>query len=72
MLAGTFRIPLDADLFGFRIPALAINFGEATHGLFEQAHELIAYLLAALSVAHIAGALRHHFIKGNNVLRRML
>jgi cytochrome b561 len=29
-------------------------------------------VLAALVVAHIAGALRHHFVKHNTVLRRMI
>ena len=32
---------------------------------------VLAYVLAALVVIHIIGALRHHFIKRNDVLRRM-
>jgi cytochrome b561 len=32
----------------------------------------LAYLLAALVVIHMLGAMRHHLIKHNDVLRRML
>ena len=32
---------------------------------------IASYLLAALIVVHIAGSLRHHFIKRNDVMRRM-
>jgi cytochrome b len=32
---------------------------------------ILSYLLAALIVVHIAGALRHHFIKQNDMMRRM-
>ena len=32
---------------------------------------ILSYLLAALIVVHIVGSLRHHFIKRNDVMRRM-
>ena len=32
---------------------------------------IASYLLAALIVVHIAGSLRHHFMKRNDVMRRM-
>jgi cytochrome b561 len=32
---------------------------------------VLAYLLAAVVIVHIAGALRHHLLKRNDVLRRM-
>jgi cytochrome b561 len=32
----------------------------------------LAYLIAALVVVHVLGALRQHLIKHNDVLRRML
>ncbi|ABS63229.1 cytochrome B561 [Parvibaculum lavamentivorans DS-1] len=35
-------------------------------------HMINAYLLTALVLLHIAGALEHHFIRRDNVLRRML
>ena len=41
------------------------------HGLFEESHMILSYLLGALVVVHIVGALRHHLVKHNDVLRRM-
>jgi cytochrome b561 len=43
--------------------------------LFERlrlAHQLIAWALALLLVGHVGAALRHHLIKRDDVLRRML
>jgi len=42
------------------------------HELFEDSHKTLAYLLAVLVVVHVLGALRHHLIKHNDVLTRML
>lgn len=36
------------------------------------AHELVAYLLLALIVLHMAAALFHHFVRRDNVLNAML
>lgn len=69
-LAGSFRTPLTADLFGFNVPMLGA--GQASHGLLEGSHKLLAYLLAALVVVHVASALQHHFLRRNDVLRRMI
>ena len=72
-LAGTFRRPIAQDLFGIPIPQLLSGPGpdRIYHDLFEEAHMILSYLLAALVVVHIAGSLRHHFIKRNDVMRRM-
>jgi cytochrome b561 len=71
LLSGTMRRPLDAELFGaIPIPVLAL--GRPYHELFEDAHKIVAYTLLALVVVHVAAALRHHFVKRNDVLRRML
>ena len=43
----------------------------ATHALLEDTHKVLAYVLLALVVVHLVGALRHHFMKHDNVLRRM-
>jgi cytochrome b561 len=51
------------------VPALVDD--KSLHGTLEKSHEVLAYVLAALVVVHILGALRHHFIKKNDVLRRM-
>lgn len=45
---------------------------EATYGFMKQAHELLAYSIAALAILHAAAALWHHFIKKDDVLKRML
>jgi cytochrome b561 len=37
----------------------------------EESHMILAYLLAAVLVVHIIGALRHHIVKRSDVLRRM-
>ena len=35
-------------------------------------HELLAYAIAALLVLHVGAALRHHFVKKDDVLTRMI
>lgn len=37
-----------------------------------QAHGLLGYMLLAIIVLHLLGALKHHFIDRDNTLRRML
>jgi cytochrome b561 len=71
-LAGTFRTPMTKDLFGLPVPQIVASQDRSIHGLFEQSHAILSYLLAALVVIHVAASLRHHFIKHNAVLRRML
>jgi cytochrome b561 len=71
-LAGTFRNPLANDLLGVALPLIYQSSDRAIHGLFEESHKVLAYLLAALVVVHVLGALRHHLIKRNDVLARML
>jgi cytochrome b561 len=68
-LAGTFKRPMALDLFGLPIPPIVRD--RALHDFFEESHMISSYLLAALVVVHIAGSLRHHFIKRNTVMRRM-
>jgi cytochrome b561 len=70
-LAGTFRSPMTADLLGIRIPGLVASQDRTLHDVFEKSHEILSYLLAALVVVHIAGALWHHFVKRNDVLCRI-
>lgn len=68
-MAGTGRVALDRDVLGIGIPLFVHD--RAWRPLLEDSHKIIAYVLAALVVAHVAGALRHHFVKHNTVLRRM-
>ncbi len=70
-LAGTFRTPLAKDAFGLPVPSILVSQERAMHQLFEGSHKILSYLLAALVVVHIVGALRHRFMKHNEVLRRM-
>jgi cytochrome b561 len=42
------------------------------YDLLHETHELLAWTLFSLALLHIVAALKHHFIDGDNVLRRML
>jgi cytochrome b561 len=53
----------------FTISPLAHN--KSASGFFSQAHELLSYLLIAAFVMHVMGALYHHYILKDRVLRRM-
>ncbi|MCZ6829065.1 MAG: cytochrome b [Gammaproteobacteria bacterium] len=45
--------------------------GKELHEIGETLHKLLVWSLVALLSLHILAALRHHFIKRNDVLRRM-
>ena len=70
--ATTFRTPMTKDLLGIQVPALVTQVERSTRNLVETSHLVLAYVLAVLILLHIAGALRHHVLKKNDVLRRML
>ena len=70
-LVGTMRAPLSKDLFGIPFPLIFSSSERETHRLLEDTHKYLAYVLLALVVIHIVGALRHHLIKRTDVLRRM-
>ena len=58
VLAGTFRAPLDAKLFGFiPVPAIATNENPALHEQAEGLHMILSWALAALVIVHVAAAL---------------
>jgi cytochrome b561 len=38
----------------------------------ESTHHVLVKVLLAVALLHIAGALKHHFIDKNDVLKRML
>ena len=69
LLAGTFKQPLSTKLFGMVPVPMIINRDRALHELYESWHMVLSYLLLALIVLHVAAALRHHFLKRNDVLR---
>jgi cytochrome b561 len=72
VLTGTMRDPVAIQLFGFIDVPQLIGPGSGFHKLFEEGHELAAYLLIALAAVHAAAALYHHFVLHDAVLLRML
>lgn len=60
------------SVFGlFTLPNL-ISPDPQLRELFSGAHELLANALIVLIIAHVAAALKHHFIDKDTILRRML
>ena len=45
---------------------------ESIYEFMHETHELLATALIVIAAAHVLGALRHHFIKKDDVLKRML
>ncbi len=59
------------DWFGlFQVPLIPI--GHDLAGTLHEAHETMGFVMAALVVLHVGGALRHHFLLRDRVLARML
>jgi cytochrome b561 len=71
MVATTFRVPMTKDLLGVDVPAIVTTVDRSVRQWIEESHMGLAYLLAAVVLVHIIGALRHHMLKHNDVLRRM-
>ena len=64
------RMPI--EILGIEVPYLFAEPNAAISRRVEGPHKLLSYLLLAVIVVHVGAALRHHFIKRNNILRRML
>lgn len=61
-----------ATLFGvIPVPFLLAVPDRAVAGQMEELHKWLSYLLLAVVAVHVGAALRHHFVKRNDVLRRM-
>lgn len=71
MVATTFRAPMTRELFGINVPPLVTAVGPSTREWIEGSHMVLAYVLGAVVVIHVIGALRHHYLKRNDILRRM-
>jgi cytochrome b561 len=72
VLHSAFPRRFEAELVGgIRVPLLFSAPDRAVSQAAEHIHKLLAYALLALVVVHVAAALRHHFVKRNDVLRRM-
>src|SRR5262245_37838007 len=72
MVATTFRVPMTKDLLGIDVPPLVTAVDRSVRQWIEESHMVLAYVLAAVVLIHIVAALRHHIVKRNDVLRRML
>ena len=71
LMLGAFSRPVAATLFGL-FPVTTITTPDRPlHDLLEEIHRILSYALLALILVHVAAALRHHFIKKNDILRRM-
>lgn len=69
-LVSTTTIKMPTLLFGV-LPWPHLPLDAAIHEPMEGMHELLAWLGLALIVLHILGALRHQFLIGDGLLRRM-
>jgi cytochrome b561 len=56
----------------FDIPKLPVEQSEAFGEMMSERHEVLAFAMIGLLVIHLAAALRHHFIKKDGMLARML
>jgi cytochrome b561 len=72
MVADTFRQPIEATLFGLiPVPHLVDAAHRSYREAIEATHLASSYVLLGLAVVHMAAALRHHWLRKNDVLRRM-
>ncbi|RMF16902.1 MAG: cytochrome b [Alphaproteobacteria bacterium] len=63
---------LPIRFFGlFEIPKL-MGPDKKLHDIFGEVHEVMVTLLLILLALHVAGALYHHFVRRDDVLKRML
>ena len=58
-------------VLGFDVPAWHKVRDPETFKFWEHSHMYASWAMAALVVVHVAAALRHHFVKGNDIMRRM-
>ncbi|MGH1404616.1 MAG: cytochrome b/b6 domain-containing protein [Alphaproteobacteria bacterium] len=65
--AGDFNV----QFFGIDMPDIVAK-NEALFKSSREAHEILAFLVLAVVAAHIAGALKHHFIDRDITLKRMI
>lgn len=64
------RIPVFFGLFPIPMPFITPD--KALAGFMKECHNTMAWMIIVLLILHIAGAMKHHFIDKDIVLRRML
>ncbi len=55
----------------FAVPFPGVGFNKALAAVCSEVHEIAAWSFAGLLILHILGALKHHLLDKNNILRRM-
>jgi cytochrome b561 len=60
------------SFFGLFVVPPLIAPNESLAHLFGTIHQWLAYSLIVLICGHVGAALEHHFVEGDNILRRML
>jgi cytochrome b561 len=64
--------PFDLTLLGgFKVPAVHAKADRVAARFWEDTHKWLAWGMGGLVVLHVLAALRHKFIKHNNVMARM-
>jgi cytochrome b561 len=58
-------------LFGYPLPNPVSKNEDYAH-FFGDVHETSAYIIAALVIGHTLAALYHHFVRKDNILKRMM
>jgi len=71
VIVSTAKIKVQTLLFGV-VPWPHLPIGRALHEPAEGVHNIIAWIGLGLFVLHVAGALRHQFVKDENILGRMI
>ncbi|RUR15893.1 cytochrome b [Legionella sp. km535] len=64
------RIPTYFGLFKMPLPWITPD--KSLAEFMNESHEVIAWILIVFICLHVLGALKHHFIDKNNILKRML
>jgi cytochrome b561 len=64
------RIPIYFGMFQAPLPWIEVN--KYLSKVMNKSHEVIAWILIAFITIHILGALKHHFIDKDTILRSML
>lgn len=63
--------PYGVFFFGYPVPTF-VEQSKDMGALFHDIHEYVSYAAGVFVTLHVVGALKHHFVDKNNILRRML
>jgi cytochrome b561/polyisoprenoid-binding protein YceI len=71
MMSSAKNYPVSWFGIGHPLPNL-VSPNETLFGLLKQTHGMLATALLVIAALHVLGALQHHFVRKDDVLRRML